>query len=227
MKIALIVEGRTEKAFLPALRRYLTASLANNMPNIDAKPQDGRIPKGEELKRLVENLLSGPRAYDAVIALTDVYTSKNLNIRDFADAEDAKKQMRKWVGDNPKFFPHAAQHDFEAWLLPYWETIKGMAGHNKNPPNGKPEDVNHDKSPAYHIAEIFRLGKKREYSKSRDSALILKDKDLNVAISQCPQLKSLLNTIFNTLRRPSSPIRNLAHASTSLSKTSFGACACQ
>ncbi len=113
--------------------------------------------------------------------------------------------MREWVGDNPKFFPHAAQHDFEAWLLPYWETIKSIAGHNRNVPNGKPEDVNHDKSPAYHIKEIFRLGKKREYSKSRDSALILKDKDLNVAISQCPQLKLFINTILTLCGSPILP----------------------
>ncbi|MEQ9549124.1 MAG: hypothetical protein RIM23_05850 [Coleofasciculus sp. G3-WIS-01] len=34
----------------------------------------GRIPKGNKLKRQVEKLLSGKDAYDAVIALTDVYT---------------------------------------------------------------------------------------------------------------------------------------------------------
>lgn len=197
MRIALIVEGRTERAFLPALRRYLTASLADNMPNIDVKPQDGRIPKGEELKRLVEKLLSGPRAYDAVIALTDVYTNKDLNKRDFTDAEDAKRKMREWVEGNPQFYPHAAQHDFEAWLLPYWDTIKAMAGHNRNAPPGKPEDVNHDKSPAYHIAEIFRIGVKRDkYVKPREAAAILDKNDLGVAISQCPELKSFINTIL-------------------------------
>ena len=117
MRIALIVEGKTEKAFLPALRRYLTTSLADKMPAIRAIPQDGRVPKGEKLKRLVESLLAGPQAYDAVIALTDVYTNKDVNNRDFIDAGDAKKKMREWAGNHPKFYPHAAQHDFEAWLF--------------------------------------------------------------------------------------------------------------
>lgn len=123
MRIALIVEGKTEAAFLPALRKYLEVLLAGNMPAIRAVTQNGRIPKDEALKRLVENLLSGPPPCDAVIALTDVYTNKNLTTRDFTDAADAKLKMREWVGDNPKFYPHAAQHDFEAWLLPYWATI--------------------------------------------------------------------------------------------------------
>jgi hypothetical protein len=207
MRIALIVEGKTEQAFLPPLRKYLETRLADKMPKIVAIPQNGRIPKEEKLKRLVENLLLGPRPYDAVIALTDVYTSKNLDTRDFTDAADAKRQMRKWVGENPKFYPHAAQHDFEAWLLPYWESIKDMAEHDKSAPSGKPEDVNHDKSPAYHIAEIFRLGKKREYIKPREALAILskKDNDLNIAIRQCPELKSFINTFFTLCGSPTLP----------------------
>ncbi len=196
MRIALIVEGETEKAFLPALRKYLKAYLMDNMPTIRAISQNGRIPKEEKLKRLVENLLSGADPYDAVIALTDVYTSKNPDTRDFADAEDAKRKMEEWVGDNPNFYPHAAQHDFEAWLLPYWVTIQEMARHNKNAPTGKPEDVNHDKSPAYHVKEIFHLGKKREYNKPREAERILEKNDLGVAVSQCPELKSFINTLL-------------------------------
>ena len=32
--------------------------------------------------------------------------------------------MREWVGVEKRFYPHVALHDFEAWLLPYWEKIK-------------------------------------------------------------------------------------------------------
>ncbi len=205
MRIALIVEGKTETAFLPALRRYLTDYLKEAMPTIKAFPQNGRVPKEEKLKRLVENLLSGGAAYDAVIALTDVYTSSNPEARDFSDAEDAKQKMRAWVGDNPKFYPHAAQHDFEAWLLPYWTTIQEIAKHNKSAPSGKPEDVNHDKSPAYHLKEVFRLGKHREYNKPREAEKILAQNDLSVAVGQCPELKSLVNTILTLCAHPPLP----------------------
>ena len=64
MRIALIVEGKTEKAFLPALRNYLMRTLAGQMPTLKAIPQGGRVPKEDKLKRLVKNLF---KDYDAVI----------------------------------------------------------------------------------------------------------------------------------------------------------------
>ena len=89
------------------------------MPNIDPNSHDGRIPKDDRLKRIVERKLNASKhPADAVIALTDVYTGNG----DFSDAANAKAQMKKWVGKEPRFYPHAAQYDFEAWLLPYWES---------------------------------------------------------------------------------------------------------
>ena len=87
-------------------------------------------------------------------------------------------------------------HDFEAWLLPYWDTIKKLAGHNKTKPSGTPETVNHQNPPAYRIAEIFRLGKRRDFNKRRDSARILEENDLLVSANACPELKAFLNTIL-------------------------------
>jgi len=112
MIIAILVEGRTERAFMDALRRFLQPRLAGRMPNLDPLPYDGRIPTGDKLKRTVDRLLNGRRPADAVIALTDVYTGT----RDFSDATDAKRKMQQWVGDRSEFHPHAALHDCEAWL---------------------------------------------------------------------------------------------------------------
>jgi len=109
MKIAILVEGATEMAFRDKLREFLQSRLEQKMPKLDFKPQNGRIPKERDLKRLVENLLDND-GYDAVIALTDVYTGKP----DFKDANDAKQKMRTWVGKNPNFYSHTASHDFEA-----------------------------------------------------------------------------------------------------------------
>jgi len=179
MKIAILVEGATESAFRDKLREFLQKYLSHNMPRLKFIPQDGRIPKEDKLKRLVENLLSGKDAYDAVIALTDVYTGT----RDFVDAADAKAKMTTWVGNNPKFYPHTACHDFEAWLLPYWQTIQKIAKHNK--------------PPSYWIKEIFKLGDcKRDYSKIIDGKAILKNQDLMVAIQACPELKAFVNRII-------------------------------
>ncbi len=194
MRIALMVEGETEKVFLPYLRGFLEPRLPGKMPRIEVFRYDGRIPKEGQLKGVVRRLLRDPkRPADAVIALTDVYTGT----RDFTDAADAKAKMRAWVGDEPRFFPHAAQYDFEAWLLPYWPAIKQLSGSNRPGIQGPPEQVNHDQPPANRLKEIFRLGSKgRHYVKTRDAARILRDQDLTVAIQACPELKAMVNTIL-------------------------------
>lgn len=172
MKISVLIEGRTERAFKPFLLKFLADRLSQNMPKLDFFPCNGRVYKNEKLKRTVEDLLDKrPEPAHAVIALTDVYTGT----QDFKNAEDAKRKMREWVGKNPNFYPHAAQHDFEAWLLPYWSDIQDLAGHKKGPPTGPPESVNHGRPPSHHIREIFRIGTCRDdYLKPRDAARILR-----------------------------------------------------
>ncbi len=196
MKISIIVEGKTEKVFIPHLREYLNPRLSGNMPKLDTLPYDGRIPKEKKLKRVVENLLGGANAADHVIALTDVYTGANPP--DFQDAADAKAKMMSWVGNEPRFHPHAAQYDFEAWLLPYWPTIQRLAKHTKAAPGGNPETVNHQNPPARRIGEIFEIGGCRDsYVKPRDAARILRENNLSTAINQCSELKALINTILS------------------------------
>jgi hypothetical protein len=165
------------------------------MPRIDPVPFDGTIPQGDKLKRIVMQLLSGKNAADHVVALTDVYTGTSPP--QFKDAAAARAAMRDWVGKEPRFHPHAAQYDFEAWLLPYWPSIQKLAGHNKKAPPGNPENVNHNRPPAYRIKEIFEVGTCRgSYVKPRDAGRILKENDLAVAVSACEELKALVNTIL-------------------------------
>lgn len=203
MRIAILVEGKTEIAFMPKLREFLEHHLAGQMPMLDPVPYNGPIPKEAKLRRVVKHLLhAGKQSADAVIALTDVYTGRS----DFVDAADAKRKMKQWVGDFPSFYPHAAQYDFEAWLLPYWPTIQQLAKHNKAAPSGDPERANHDNPPARRIEEIFRIGACREkYIKPRDAKRILKDNDLMVAVNACPELKSFLNTILTICGASSLP----------------------
>jgi hypothetical protein len=191
VRIALLVEGATERVFLPVLRNFLAFRLQGNMPRLVPDPFDGRLPKEEQLRRRVESLLD--KSADAVIALTDVYTGSD----DFSDAADAKAKMRQWVGPEGRFHPHAALHEFEAWLLPYWETVKQVAGSNRAQPGPNPERVNHDKPPSRHLAEVFRTGSRgRSYVKTRDALRILKDADLGVAIAVCAELRGLVDTIL-------------------------------
>jgi hypothetical protein len=196
VKIALIVEGRTEKVFLPHLRAFLQSRLPGKMPKLDPVLYNGRIPTRDKLRRQVETLLdTGKEPADAVIALTDVYTGSQPP--DFADAADAKAKMRGWVGANEKFYPHAAQYDFEAWLLPYWERIQQLAKSNRACPGQNPERVNHIKPPAHLLREVFSKGDRGQaYVKTRDADRILRGQDLLVAARACAELKAFLNTIM-------------------------------
>lgn len=197
MRIVLVVEGKTEKAFCPHLRDFLKPRLSGRMPHIAVHPCNGLIPTGSRLQRIVRHYLdtTANRA-DHVIALTDVYTGANPP--EFTDAADAKSKMRNWVGAEPRFHPHAAQFDFEAWLLPYWETIKRLARHNQNPPGVHPEQVNHGTPPARHLQALFQQGRTpRNYSKPRDANRILRENDLMVSIQACSELKAFVNTILN------------------------------
>lgn len=191
MKIAILVEGETEMAFKAKLQDFLTLRLNQQMPKLKFICQKGRIPKQDQLKRMVEYLLEKD-GYDAVIALTDVYTGTN----DFTDAADARAKMKAWVGNNPNFYPHTAQHDFEAWLLPFWSTIQELSGGNRAVPSGSPEQVNHHNPPSYRIKEIFEQGKRRSYNKARDAKKILEKNNLMNAVNVCPELKAFLNTIL-------------------------------
>ncbi len=200
MKIAFILEGKTEKVFLPHLQRFLHPLLAGAMPKFDPHPYDGLIPREAKLKKDVLLLLSGRDAADYVIALTDVYTGSPAI---FKDAEDAKTKMRNWVGEDSRFYPHAAQYEFEAWLLPYWPTIQQLAGHNKTLPKKHPEEINLQKPPSHYLKEIFASGRCRgHYNKRRDAARILRDNDLGQAIKECSQLKALVNTILKVCNKP-------------------------
>ena len=169
MRIAILVEGKTEQAFKPYLVSHLEKRLAGKMPKLDFLAYDGRIPTGSRLQRVVENLLTDRhRPADAVIALTDVYTGSKPPV--FPTADDAKEKMREWVGEEKRFYPHVALHDFEAWLLPYWEKIRRLTGSNRKAPAPFPEAVDHGKSPAYWLSEVFRTGPKTQgYVKAHDA----------------------------------------------------------
>ena len=53
MRIAILVEGKTERAFKPYLLLYLQKQLTGKMPKLDFLPSDGRIPTDDNLKRYV------------------------------------------------------------------------------------------------------------------------------------------------------------------------------
>ncbi len=191
MKILILCEGRTELAFQACLRGFLQLRLRDKMPKLRFLSYDGALPKGEKLQKVVHYELHRRHdPADAVIALTDVYPA-------FADADQAKRSMTTWAGGEARFFPHVALHDFEAWLLPYWDRITELARKKSQPFGMHPEKVNHNKPPAHRLGRLFEAGKCRDsYSKPRDAKRILENADLMIAIQACPELKAFVNTIL-------------------------------
>jgi hypothetical protein len=57
MKIAILVEGKTEIAFKSHLLNFLNSRLEGKMPKLEFFAYDGRIPKAEKLKSVVRNYL--------------------------------------------------------------------------------------------------------------------------------------------------------------------------
>lgn len=162
------------------------------MPKIKAFPANGLLRRGAELQREVVRLL---REHDSVVALTDVYTGTP---RLFENAADAKRRMREWLPNEKRFHPHAAQYDFEAWLIPYWKTIQTLAGSDRKAPGSQPEQIDHGRPPSLHLREVFRTGSKKVgYVKRVHAAKILDGQDLLVAANACPELKAFLNTILS------------------------------
>jgi hypothetical protein len=78
VKITILVEGKTERVFLPHLRDFIeTRGLAGKMPLLHAYTYDGRIPKGEKLRRVVADLLAGAQYVPPVPTRTaDVSSSR-------------------------------------------------------------------------------------------------------------------------------------------------------
>ena len=70
VRIAVLVEGKTELAFKPYFANLPASTrLAGRMPTLDFVPYDGRIPTGDKLRRVVANLLTlRTKRADAVIA---------------------------------------------------------------------------------------------------------------------------------------------------------------
>lgn len=196
MKIVIICEGKTEQAFKSCLHRFLKTRLEGRMPKLVVDVHNGAIPTAAKLKRVVKTLLPvGHEPADVVIALTDIDPA-------FRDADHAKSQMRQWVGTEVRFHPHVALHDFEAWLLPYWDRIQKLAGRDAAPFGSHPETVNHNQPPAHRMAKLFEAGTCRDsYQKPRDAGRILLDADLMVAIQACPEFKAFVNTILTLCDR--------------------------
>lgn len=195
MTIILLAEGATETELKRHLKRFLDEQAEKaNRPLV--RLHSAKIEPLTKLQRQVMLQLEKPDV-EAVIGLIDVFPN-------YPSAQAAKAALQKAVGHDPRFIPHAAQFDVEAWLLPYPAQLRKLIGRAKIPAFPTPETVNHLKPPSYLLNELCHLEKKN-YSKPERLGFVLRDQDLTVAAHACPELKELLNTLLKLSRLPLLP----------------------
>ena len=196
-EIVLLVEGATERAFKDVVKRFLDGRCA----------KEGRPKVGLTTRILDSRLLDGKTVCDevrmalgrsetiGVVALIDVVCSGSP--RRFGNAAEAIDFLQGAAPKDPRFRAHAAQYDFEAWLLPYWDDICNKLKIKAKSPGAEPEAVNHDKPPSRRLKDLYRKAPHhRDYDKVRDARAILEGKDLILSARKCHQLKAFLNSLL-------------------------------
>jgi hypothetical protein len=188
--IVLLVEGDTEKAVKEPVKHFLDErAVAEGRPKVALRVKATMTPSLSKLRGRIRLELSDPQVI-AVVGLINVYPN-------FHSAEEAKAFLRQAAENTPRFYPHAAQYDVEAWLLPYWDAICKRLGVRQNAPGPHPEEVDLSSPPSQRLQELYRLAKPpRRYVKPIEMAAILRGKDLTVAAGRCPEFRALLNTLL-------------------------------
>jgi hypothetical protein len=193
-EIVLLVEGSTEEACVPALKAFLDPRcLAAGQPRVRLRPVAIGHLRERDLRSRVETNLAR-RDVLGVVALMDVKCAGRP--RQFADAAETIAYLRSVAPDESRYRPHAAQFDFEAWLLPYWDDICRRVGRKQAPPGPKPELIDLERPPSQRLRDLYRQAGLR-YNKPRDAAAILRGKNLTISAAQCPQFKAFLDSLLD------------------------------
>lgn len=189
MRIVLLAEGDTEKALAEHLKRFLDERAeAAGKPKTALRTKPITLNRGD-LRGRIRLELRDPQII-AVVGLVDVYPT-------FASAEQAKQFLREASANDPRFHAHAALHDVEAWLLPFWSSICARLGVKRAAPGGHPEKVDFDHPPSRRLQELYNVARPpQKYIKPVEMNALLRGKDLTVVAGQCPEFKALLNTLL-------------------------------
>ena len=195
-KTVLLVEGKTEQALKTVLKDFLDdqcTTAGKPRVRLETKPLDSRLLKKEKLGLRVKKNLERDDVL-GVVALVDVVAAGNP----FKDAAEAIEFLRSCHPDDKRYRCHAAQHDFEAWLLPYWDFITKRVGVHQKSPGNQPENVNHDRPPSKVLEDLYQRAKPpRKYNKPVEALAILRGQDLLVSAKKCPQFAAFLQTLLD------------------------------
>jgi Domain of unknown function (DUF4276) len=194
VKIALYVEGYTERALSSFLKRWLDQKLAQR---VDIRPV--RFSGSGDYQKTFARRANKDLAESdliAVIGLLDLYgvrldfpkgLSTNLKC-DWAKAELERQGP-------PRFKQHFAVHETEAWLLSDPSIFAGPIGRRLESYQANPESVDLQEPPSKLLKRVYAT-EGRDYQKVTEGSKLLSKLDPGVAYAKCPHLRMLLDDML-------------------------------
>lgn len=201
-RIALFVEGDSERALPQFFHKWLNSKLPNmSSVGIHAVKFQGVSEFLYDLPTKIDLYLTERKA-NFVVGLVDLYgiPSNQINLSNHrttaAKVVAARKHVRGLVAPKfrDRFRQHFAVHEVEAWLLAYpheWPThVRNQI--QKRPP----EQVNFNEPPAKLLKRL--LGTR--YKKTVYAKKLFPKVDPQIAIAKCPFLKLLADDLLRIAR---------------------------
>lgn len=199
MRFVLFVEGDTERALPPFLKRWLDPKLPQRV-GITPVRFTGWAELRREVRKKARLYLNGPRAGEivAVIALLDLYGPDFYppHVTKAGKRYDwAKSDIEGEVG-HPKFRQFFAVHETEAWLLSQPELFPAEVRRGFPGKANKPETVNFTEPPSRLLGRLYREKLGRTYKKIVNGKELFDQIDPEIAYDKCPKLKALLDEML-------------------------------
>lgn len=195
MRFVLFVEGHTERLAVPQLlKRWLDPRIAQPV-GIKVSRFEGWSEYERDIRKKVELNLSGKSGRDviAAIGLLDLYGPTIYPDR-LTDAASrlawAKEHFERLTG-HPRFRQYFAVHELEAWLLAQPAVLPRAV--QEALPDTPPEKVNFREPPAKLLDRLYTSRLNRRYKKTTDGTNLFRALSPEVAYTQCPNLKLLLD----------------------------------
>ncbi len=196
MKIVVLCEGYTERDIVSDLfARWLNPRVTERV-GFKAVRFNGWKQLVDDAPMKAELHLRDPKVL-GVIALLDLY-GPTFYPPDKRDAASRREWGMKYLKDqhpDPRYRPHFAIHEVEAWLLPQPDLFDSRVA--KKLPGKTPEEVNFNEPPAKLLDRLYNEALKRDYKKVVEGTKLFRSLDPAMVYAKCPAFKALADDLLD------------------------------
>ncbi|MCI0640789.1 MAG: DUF4276 family protein [Gemmataceae bacterium] len=198
-RIALFLEGETERALPPFIHRWVDPQLPEGKKvGITPVKFQGVSNYLDDLSKKVGLYLENGRA-DFVVGLVDLYgiPKERIDLSRHATIKDKIVAARGYIRNlvpkqyRDRFRQHFAVHEVEAWLLAYPKELSSEKEAQAQIKKRSPEEVNFKEPPAEFLRRILR-----GYKKTTTARNLFPRVDPQIAIDKCPYLKRFMDDLL-------------------------------